>query len=124
MASLLKNARICKGSGDYAGRLSAPKSLGARWVTTQKREIAAIHQVERFGDDAIDLLPQRGVFPFDGRDVARLIVQQHGGDFAPGCAFLFAIKRANEERKPAALSGRQSQAAQRRPGALPREATV
>lgn len=104
--------------------LSSAEPFGAAWIAAQKREIAAVHQGKRLGDDAVDFLAQRRVLPFDGGDVTRLIVEQHRGNLAPGCAFLLAVQRANEHRQPAALSSRQSQAAQRRPGTAANEAAV
>ena len=65
------------------------------WVAAKKREIAAVHERHTAGDDTVDPLTQRRVLPFDRGDMTRFSVEQHGGDFAPARAFLFAIERAN-----------------------------
>lgn len=73
----------------------ASKALRARRVAAKKREIAAAHERHTAGDDTVDPLTQRRVLPFDRGDMTRFSVEQHGGDFAPAHAFLFAIERAD-----------------------------
>ena len=83
----------------YHYRIAAPswasKALRARRVAAKEREIAAVHERHAAGDDTVDPLTQRRVLPFDRGDMTRFSVEQHGGDFAPAHAFLFAIERAD-----------------------------
>lgn len=106
------------------GELAAPKALSARGIAAQEREVAAIHQRDSAGDDAVDLLAQRRVLPFDRRNRSRLGVEQHSGDLAPARAILFAIERANLEGQPGTLERRQLQAAQWRAGASTGKAPI
>ena len=87
-------------------KLPAAKALCARRIAAQEREVAAIHQRDSAGDDAVDLLAQGCVFPFDRRDVTRIGVEQHGGDLAPACTFLFTIEYANQKDQPSTLKRR------------------
>lgn len=54
---------------------AAPKARGADRIAAQEFEVAAVHELDGAGDDAVDLLAQRRVLPFDGRDMARICVQ-------------------------------------------------
>ena len=99
-------------------KLPAAEALGASGISAQEREVAAIHQRYSAGDDAVDLLTQRRVLPFDRRNRSCLGVKQHSGDLAPARAILFTIERANLEGQPRTLERRQLQAAQWRAGAF------
>lgn len=81
----------------------APKAFGARGIAAKEREVATIHQRDGAGDNAVDLLAQSRVLPFDGGDVARLGVKQDGCNFSPGHAFQFAIKRSDLEDQASTL---------------------
>lgn len=54
---------------------AAPKALGADRIAAQEFEIAAVHEIDGTGDDAVDPLAQRRVLPFDCWDTARICVQ-------------------------------------------------
>ena len=69
--------RLTVGGLSSAEELPAPKALGARWIAAQEREVAAIHQRDGAGDDAVDLLAQRRVLPFDRRNGSCRRVEQH-----------------------------------------------
>lgn len=105
-------------------KLPAAKALGASGISAQKREVAAVHQHDSARHDAVDLLAQRRVLPFDRRNGSGRSIEQHSGDLAPARAILFAIERANLEDQPSTLKGRQLQAAQQRPGAIAGEAPM
>jgi hypothetical protein len=56
--------------------------------------------------------------------MARFTVEQHGCDFPPACAFLFAIECADQQGQPRTLGRRQLQAAEWRASSFAGEATM
>lgn len=54
---------------------AAPKAFCARRIAAQKFEVASVHELDGTGDDAVDLLAQRRILPFDCWDTARVCVQ-------------------------------------------------
>lgn len=72
------------------------KARGARRVSTQKRQITAVHEIERPRNDAVYLFAQRSVFPFDRGDASCFRVEQYDRDFAASRAGLLTVKRPDK----------------------------
>lgn len=71
--------------------LPSSKSLGPLGRSTQQPQVAAVHQRSGRRDRAIDLLAQWRVFPLDGGNVARFLIEKDCSKLASGRAFLFAV---------------------------------
>lgn len=84
-----------------------PETPSARGIAAQELEVAAIHQRDGAGDNAIDLLAQRRILPFDRRNGSCRRVEQHSCNLAPARAILFAVERTNLEGQPGTLKRRQ-----------------
>src|SRR5204863_7359043 len=63
-----------------ASRSARPEAPSARGITTQQREITAVHGRHAGCNDTVDFFTQRRVLPLDGREMARFTVEQHGCD--------------------------------------------
>lgn len=108
-------------------QLSSLKSLGSLGLSTQQREVTAVHQRNGGRDRPIDPLAQWRVLPLDSGDIARFLIKKDRSQLSPGRAFLFAVKRPNKEREVSALpSGKPLTARQgsRRPADQPTVQTL
>jgi hypothetical protein len=79
------------------------ESLGFLGLSTQQREVAAVHQCSGCRDRAIDSFSQRRVFPLDGWNVARVLIKENRSKLSSGHAFLFAIEHPKKEGESSAL---------------------
>jgi hypothetical protein len=105
-------------------QLSTLKSLGALGLSTQQRDVAAIHQRSCCRDRSIDPLAQWRVFPLDGGNIARVLIKENRSKLSSGHAFLFAIEHPKKEGESSALPNGKPLASKRRSSFLAGQTTV
>lgn len=115
------------GQADGLGRsemLFAPEAFGALRIAVQQRKIAAIHHQLCAGEDAIDVLAQRRVLPLNGRNFARVRIEQHRRNFPAGYALQVTVERAKLGCESGSLQGRELGALHQRARALAGQTAV
>lgn len=104
--------------------LSSLESLGAHCLPTEQRKVAAVHQCSGCRDRAIDSLSQRRIFPLDGGDIARVLIEEDRSKLSSGHAFLLAIENPKKEDESSALPNGKPLASKRRSSFLAGQATM
>ncbi len=79
----------------------------------QQLSITALHHGQGVLDQTIGLAPDRRTFPFDGRELCRIRIEQFGRDLARASAAKPVVKSMQQQNQPRPAHRRQLQHSRR-----------